>query len=154
LLGTDHWDVAVTLGKLGEFYFKQGRYNDAEPFLVRVITIRERIFGWRDPAMAKPLTRLAHLYTRQRKHARAEQIVRYALTLFAQTLPSDHPDIIGCLNLLAEVYRGLSRYVDADFVWKVAQGLVDGSEGRQQVVRLQYPHPPRISGPTPQVSET
>jgi hypothetical protein len=104
--------------------------------------------------MAKPLVRLAHLYSRQRKHARSEQIVRYSLTLFSRVLASDHPDVIGCLNLLAEVYRGLSRYGEADAVWQLAQGLVEGSEDRQKVVRLTYPHPPRISALEPQVSET
>ena len=153
-LGADDWDVAVTLGKLGEVYFKQGRYNEAEPLLVRAIGIRERVMGWGDPAMARPLMRLAHLYARQRKNDRAEQIVRYALTLFSRLLPStDDPEIIGCLNLLAEIYRGLSRYADADMVWKLAQGLISGSEGRQQVVRLHYPHPPRIAVRQPQVSE-
>jgi hypothetical protein len=68
-------------------------------------------------------------------------------------LPSDHPDIIGCLNLLAEIYRGLSRYGEADGVWQLAQALVEGSGDRQKVVRLAVPHPPRISAPEPQVSE-
>lgn len=145
--GPKDWAAAVTLNKLGEVYLKQGRYNEAESFLVRVVEIHERTFGWDNPAMAKPLARLAHLYAKQRKDGRAEQLARYALNLFASVLPPGHREIIGCLNLLAEIYRGLSRYADADAVWKLAQGLVDGTERREKITRFILPNPPRLSPP-------
>jgi tetratricopeptide (TPR) repeat protein len=147
VLGPRDWDVAVTLNKLGEVYLKNGRYNDAEQFLLRVVAIRERVLGWGDPALAKPLTRLGHLYRKQRKDGRAEQLVRYALKLFADVLPSDHPEIIGCLSLLSEIYRGLSRFADSDAVWRLAQGLVDGTQQPHKLARFVLPNPPRLSGP-------
>jgi tetratricopeptide (TPR) repeat protein len=147
LLGPEDWDLTVTLNRLGEVYLKQGRYGDAEVFFLRVITIRERVLGWGDPAMAKPLIRLGHLYVKQRKDGRAEQLVRYALKLLADVLPSDHPEIIGCLGLLTEVYRGLSRYADADALWELTQRLADGTERADKIKPFVLPTPPRMSGP-------
>jgi tetratricopeptide (TPR) repeat protein len=137
----------VTLNKLGELYLKQGRYNEAEAFLLRVLAIRERILGWGDPALAKPLAKLGLLYRKQRKDGRAEHIVRYALKLFSGFLPSDHPDVIGCLKLLSEIYRGLTRYADADAVWSLAQNLAEGKGRREKLAELTLQTPPRLSGP-------
>jgi tetratricopeptide (TPR) repeat protein len=142
--GPDSWEAGVTLNKLCDVYFKQGRYNDAESFLLRVLGIRERAFGWQDPALAKPLTWLGRIYARQRKDGRAEHLVRYALKLFLDVLPSSHPDIIDCLRLLSEVYRGLGRYKDADAVWTLAQGLVDGTASSEKIGRYVFAEPPRI----------
>jgi tetratricopeptide (TPR) repeat protein len=147
VLGPMDWDVAVTLDRLADLYYKQARYNEAEAELLRVVTIRERLLGWDDPAMAKPLARLAQLYTRQRKTGRAEQLVRYALRLFTEVLPPGHAEVIGCLNLLAEIYHGLSRFADAEAVTKLARGLVDGTEDAAKLQRFVFPKPPRISGP-------
>ncbi len=148
--GSNDWEFAVTLSKLGEVYLKQGRYNEAESCLFRVIAIHERALGWDDPAMAKPLARLAQLYQEQRKDGQAEQIARYALKLLARVLPPGHREIIGCLNLLAEIYRGLSRYEDADAVGKLARGLADGTERGEEITRFILPNPPRISPPKAQ----
>jgi len=147
LLGAADWDLAVTLNRLAELYLKQERYGDAEAFLLRVVTIRERILGWGDPAMAKPLLRLGRLYVKQRKEGRAEQLVRYALKLLAEVLPPDHPEIIGCLNLLTEIYRGLSRYADADVLWELTQRLADGTERADKIKPFVLPTPPRMFGP-------
>ena len=57
--GSNEWSIVATLNKLAAVYLKQDRYNDAEPLLVRVVEIHERVLGWNDPAVAKPLFRLA-----------------------------------------------------------------------------------------------
>ena len=145
VLGENDWDVAVTLNKLGELYLKQGRYNEAEAFLLRVLEIRERVLGWGDPHLAKPLAKLGLLYRRQRKDGRAEHIVRYALKLFSSVLPPDHPDVIGCLKLLSEIYRGLTRYSDADAAWSLAQNLSEGKGHSEKLAALTLPNPPRLS---------
>lgn len=148
ILGPADWEVGVTLERLADLYLKQERYNEAEIHLLRVLMIRERVLGWEDPAMAKPLVHLAQLYAKQRKTGRAEQLVRYALKLFAEVLPPGHNEIITSLNLLGELYHSLSRFSDADAAWKLARDLVDGNEdSKQDLVRFATPRPPRISGP-------
>ena len=148
ILGPADWEVGVTLERLADLYFKQERYNEAETYLLRVLMIRERVLGWDDPAMAKPLMHLAQLYAKQRKTGRAEQLVRYALKLFSEVLPPGHNEIITSVNLLAEIYHSLSRFADADAVWKLARDLMDGTDGsRSKLSRYAVGTPPRISGP-------
>jgi len=152
--GSNDWNFAVTLSKLGEVYLKQDRYNEAQSCLLRAIAIHERAVGWEHPAMAKPLARLAQLYQRQRKDGQAEQLAGYALKLLASVFPPGHPEIIGCLNLLAGIYRGLGRYADADDVSKLAQALADGTGRHEKITRFILPNPPKLSLPqAPEVQE-
>jgi tetratricopeptide (TPR) repeat protein len=145
--GSDEWNIVATLNKLAAVYLKQDRYNEAEPLLVRVVQIHERALGWNDPAVAKPLLRLAELYAKQRKDAQAEQLAGYALKLFASTLPAGHPEIVGCLEVLSGIYRGLGRYADSEAISETAQVLASGVGRHEQIARFTLPDPPKMPPP-------
>ena len=66
---------------LAVLYRAQARYSDAERLCLRALSLREKEFGPGHPEIAKILTNLADLYTRQRHHAKAEAVLRRALGL-------------------------------------------------------------------------
>jgi tetratricopeptide (TPR) repeat protein len=143
-----HWEVAVTLSKLSDLYFRQERYNEAAEQLLRVCAITEALLGNQDVTLARFVLRLAQVYVRQRKFESAEQILRWALRLFAEALPNDHPDVIACLRLLSGVYRGMSRYSAAEAVAALAQALLNGDADRERIRPYESQKPPRF-GQTP-----
>jgi hypothetical protein len=45
-LGEEHLDIVVLLGKLAESIKEQGRYNDAESFYRKSLTIHCKVYGY------------------------------------------------------------------------------------------------------------
>jgi CHAT domain-containing protein/Tfp pilus assembly protein PilF len=113
-LGSDHPDVAKSLGSLAMLYADQGRYADAEPLYRRALAINEKRLGADHPDVATSLSGLAVLYTHQGRFADAEPLYRRALEINEKALGPDHPAVASSLNNLAFLYHNQGRYADAE----------------------------------------
>jgi tetratricopeptide (TPR) repeat protein len=107
-------NVALGLSWLAELYRKQGRYSDAEPLLVRSLSIREQQLGANHPDTAGSLNDLAGLYYFQGRYSEAEPLHVRSLSIREQQLGADHPNVATSLNNLAELYRLQGRYSEAE----------------------------------------
>lgn len=113
-LGSDHLDVASSLGYLAILYKDQGKYTEAEPLYHRALHIRERILGPDHPQVARLLNNLGVLFWQQCRHAEAEPLYQRALRIWKQTLGPDHPDTTFALDNLAGLYGYQGRYAEAE----------------------------------------
>ncbi len=143
------WDLAVTLNKIGELYFRQERYNEAEPYLIGSLFLRQQILGWRHPGLAGPMTRVALLFSARRQFESAEQFLRYTLALQANSLDANDPAVIANLNELAKVYDHMGRYGLAKSVRELAEKL---AAGEQRSIPVDFPPPPRVSADLPETA--
>src|SRR5262249_10942834 len=66
--------VAHLLTKAGTYLRQRGQYADAEPLLVRALTICEQHLGTEHPDTARSLNTLATLYWQQSKYELAEPL--------------------------------------------------------------------------------
>nr|WP_281258998.1 tetratricopeptide repeat protein [Stenomitos frigidus] len=107
-------DVAVDLAWLANLYYFQGRYTEAEPLLLRALTISEQQLGADHPDVAARLNSLANLYYFQGRYREIESLYQRALTISEQQLGADHPDVATKLNNLANLYRTQGRYAEAE----------------------------------------
>jgi tetratricopeptide (TPR) repeat protein len=110
-------DLATCLNWLAELYDSQGRYGEAEPLLVRSLSIREQQLGTNHPHVATSLNNLAELYDSQGRYGEAEPMYMRSLSIREQQLGNDHPDVATSLNGLANLYESQGRYGEAEALY-------------------------------------
>ncbi|MEK7405859.1 MAG: tetratricopeptide repeat protein [Acidobacteriota bacterium] len=150
MLGTSHWDTSVTLRKMGEWYFRHGRFNEAAPLLWRFIEIQGDIIGRTDISLAGVYSRLGELYTRQGKCRAAELLLRYSLALFNETAEPPDSWVVQTLQKLAEAYRGLGRFAEAEAVAALARRIAEAWD-QGKTPHFEWPGmiPPTPTAPAP-----
>ena len=85
-------EAASLLNRTGWYLNERGRYSEAEPLLVRALSIREGQLGAEHPDTAQSLNDLATLYQNQGKYAEAEPLFVRALSIFErESVPSIPP---------------------------------------------------------------
>jgi tetratricopeptide (TPR) repeat protein len=89
--GAEHPDTAQILNNLAELYYAMGRYPEAEPLLVRSLTIRIQQLGADHPDTAGSLNNQAQLYRAMRRYPDAEPLYLEALKIFLNGLGENHP---------------------------------------------------------------
>jgi tetratricopeptide (TPR) repeat protein len=71
--GKDHPDVAVTVRNLGALYALQGRYDKAEPYYRRAISVLEKAWGTTNPQLFPILNDFVAVLRANHSYAEAEQ---------------------------------------------------------------------------------
>jgi len=122
--GASGWELAVTLGKLGEFYLSEGKYGECEPLLIRALNIKQQILGKHDPSLAADLKRLAEVYTAQGRPHTAEPLLETSAAMLERALGGKHPDIVPALNRLARVYREQARVSEAARLLEISLAIL------------------------------
>jgi len=114
-LGPEHPDVATSLNNLALLYYTQGRYDQAEPLLMRTLAIREKVLRPEHPDVAQSLNNLAVLYHDQGKYDQAEPLYQHALVIREKVLGPEHPGVVATfLSNLASLYHDQGKYDQAE----------------------------------------
>src|SRR5205807_1216345 len=108
-LGPEHPDTANSLNNLAGLYNNQGKYEQAEPLLVRALEIREQQLGADHPDTAGSLYCLAYLYQHQKKYEQAEPLYKRALSIYQQKLGETHHDTRALRQNYAILLRAMGR---------------------------------------------
>jgi len=72
------YDTAESLNNLALLHNREGKYAEAEPLLMRVLSISEQQLGLVYPNTARCLNNLATLYSSQGKYGEAETLYHCA----------------------------------------------------------------------------
>lgn len=105
---------AKSLSILGEKYFNQGKYAEAEPLYKQSLKIMEKALGPHHPEVGNTLNNLAALYRAQRKYAEAEPLYKRLLKIMEKDLGSHHPNVVNALDSLSQLYQYQKKYTDAE----------------------------------------
>ena len=120
-LGPQDPRLATTLNSLAETHRAQGRFEEAETFHKRALSIREKALGPGHAATAQSLNNLAAIYKAQRRYAEAIPLLKRALEINEKLLGRDHPDLAPDLKSLAELYRLQGRDSEAETLERRSQ---------------------------------
>lgn len=110
-LGDSHPETGYTEGKLASFYYKQGKYLEAEQHFNTALKSQKALPY--SPDLAQTLYGLARLYTDQRNYAGAEPLFKQAMAIQERAIP-EHPDFADTLDAYAELLSKTDRQAAAD----------------------------------------
>jgi tetratricopeptide (TPR) repeat protein len=116
-------EAAPLLRKAGVYLQERGQYKDAEPLLVRALSIREQQSGETHLDTAMGLNNLANLYWYQGKYEQAEPLHQRALSIREQQLGETHPDTAKSLDNLANLYMDQGKYKLAEPLYQRALSI-------------------------------
>jgi tetratricopeptide (TPR) repeat protein/transcriptional regulator with XRE-family HTH domain len=111
-------EVAELFHKAGFYLRERGQYAEAEPLLVRTLSIREQELGTEHLDTGASLHSLGVLYRRQGKYEQAETLYLQALSIYEQHLGTEHPNTASVLNDLAALYVRLGKYEQAEILYQ------------------------------------
>ena len=121
--GLEHANTAIALQKLGMAEMGLGQYSEAEGFLTRAVTIREKASDPQGAPMAELLNGLGQVYYYESKNAEAEATFQRALTTGEKALGPEHPDVAESLNDLALIYDAQGKYAESERFYKRALAI-------------------------------
>ena len=109
LFGTDSPEIVPILNALARVYNKQGRYPQAEPILLRSLTLGEKQSGT-ELEIGESLNILGRTYHKQGRYTEAEPLLHRALTLQQKVLGPKDPTVASSMDSLASLYYRQGRY--------------------------------------------
>ncbi len=100
--------------RLATSYYQQGETVKAEPLFRRLIDLRERTSGTKDPDVVTALNYLATIYHRRGEYTRARPLYLRALELLEKEYGKEAPEVATVLHNLAAGTREMGDYAQAE----------------------------------------
>lgn len=113
-------DIARLYNNIAVVYSSQGRYKEAERYLLESIKIRQDILGDRRFEMASSYNNLANLYDEQGRYMDAERYYLDALRIKEGMLGREHPLTAVTYNNLAVLYDSEERFRESETYYQTA----------------------------------
>jgi len=112
-LGEEHPDTLAAMEGLARVYWRQGRYDRAQPLFNKTLEGRRKILGEEHPDTLYSMNGLAALYFSQGRYTEAESLYTKMLQISRPLLGEDVSTVLFMGNL-ATVYRAQGRYSEAE----------------------------------------
>jgi tetratricopeptide (TPR) repeat protein len=122
-------EISTSLDRLGQLYYRQGRYLEAEPLYQKALRLRQHLLDPEHSAVASSLNNLALLHESQGRYAEAEPLLERALSILEQQLGQTHPHVARSLNNLAKLYKSQGRYAEAEPLYERARSILEQQLG-------------------------
>ncbi len=127
-VGPGNTVLVADLNNLAGVLVAQEKYNQAEPFMRRAVTILESVKSSEPLKVAEALSLLATIYIRQEKLVESEPLIKRALVIRKQYLLPEHPDVAQTLSDYAKLLRKLKRDDEAEQMYKEALHILSKIE--------------------------
>lgn len=133
-VGTSDTALVADFNNLAGVLVAQEKYNQAEPFMRRAVSILDVAKEVEPLKVAEALSLLATIYVRQDKLAESEPLIKRALEIRRQHLSSDHPDVAQTLSDYAKLLRKMQREQEAEIMYKEALLILSKIEEEQNEI--------------------
>jgi tetratricopeptide (TPR) repeat protein len=110
----DEKRTASLWAELGEAYYDEGRWAEAEELVVRVMETRTRVLGKEHPDTLSSMANLAATYRDQGRWTEAEELDVRVMETSTRVLGKEHPDTLCSMANLAATYRNQGRWTEAE----------------------------------------
>ncbi len=94
--------------------YQRGRYAEAEPLLRKVVDVRRRLLGEKDPGTCNGHHELAFILSQQGQFEEAETLYRKVIALRGSVLGEDHPETAAACNSFAAQLNIQGRHTEAE----------------------------------------
>ncbi len=130
-VGTSDTALVADFNNLAGVLVAQEKYNQAEPFMRRAVSILDVAKEVEPLKVAEALSLLATIYTRQDKLAESEPLIKRALEIRRANLSAEHPDVAQTLSDYAKLLRKMQREEEAETMYKEALAILSKIEEEQ-----------------------
>jgi tetratricopeptide (TPR) repeat protein len=121
---------ALILNEIAFVYYRNARYDKAEPLMKRAIEIFEKSLGEDHPSVATALNNLAQLYKDTNRLAEAEPLMKRVVEILENSDGEPMPNYAGALNNLAGLYQRTGRLTEAEPLLKQALAIDEANFGK------------------------
>jgi hypothetical protein len=106
-------EKSILLWKFGMCLYSDGRYNEAETPILRVMETRRRVLGPEHPSTLTSMSNLASTYWNQGRWTEAEELGVQVMETRRRVLGPEHPDTLTSMNNLAWIWKSQGRNHEA-----------------------------------------
>lgn len=106
--------IATCLDGLGETYFRQGRFDQAEPYFEKAFAMRRKSLPPAHEDLVASLNSLSATYFFQRKYSMAKPLCEQLLATYELLLGKHHPEVATCLINLGLIAMSENKFGDAE----------------------------------------
>jgi tetratricopeptide (TPR) repeat protein len=92
----------------------QSEYSQAEPLYLRLLAIRQAVFGRDSADLISTLDSLAYVQFGLKRYAEAQPVYERLLALWEASAGPDHPMVALTLDKMAEFFAAQERYSEAE----------------------------------------
>ncbi|MCX6841728.1 MAG: tetratricopeptide repeat protein [candidate division WOR-3 bacterium] len=117
------------VNNLASVLIEEEKYNEAEEFARRALTISEKELGPDHSDTSDSLNTLAVLFMMQRRYAESESLLRRALANLEKNLGTNHPLVMITMDNLGMVLHHLCRYTEAESLHRRALRISEETLG-------------------------
>ena len=107
-------EKSVLLWKFGMCLYSDGRYNEAETPILRVMETRRRMLGPEHPDTLTSMSNLASTYWNQGRWTEAEELEVQVMEIARRVLGPEHPSTLTSMGNLASTYTNQGRLTEAE----------------------------------------
>jgi CHAT domain-containing protein/tetratricopeptide (TPR) repeat protein len=136
-------DVASSMDDLGDFYGREGRFDDGERLLKQALKLTEQTYGadvqTKAPNYDKMFNDLGNLYMYAGRFPDAEKALGRSLAIVRARLGDNHPNVAAAMGDLANAMADETRFAEAEDLDKRALAVdekVFGSDHPRTAVGL------------------
>jgi serine/threonine protein kinase/Flp pilus assembly protein TadD len=126
---TDTMDTASALSNLGILLLLQGRFDEAETYLLENVEIVRRLAGDRHPELAKALENLGNVYYRKQEFDRTLELLGEVMEMRREVLGDDDPAVARTLNNMGMVYNAAGQPKKAEAALREASDRIERAYG-------------------------
>ena len=130
-VGTSDTALVADFNNLAGVLVAQEKYNQAEPFMRRAVSILDVAKEVEPLKVAEALSLLATIYMRQDKLVESEPLVKRALEIRRTNLSAEHPDVAQTLSDYDKLLRKMQREEEAETMYKEALAILSKIEEEQ-----------------------
>jgi tetratricopeptide (TPR) repeat protein len=121
-LGIDQWQIGDNNGEktayvqsvVGQVYFEEGLWKEAEELQVQAMETRKRVLGEEHPDTLTSMANLASTYWNQGRWTEAEKLDVQVMETRKRVLGEEHPSMLTSIANLASTYRNQGRWTEAE----------------------------------------
>jgi len=133
-VGDAELKMASLLHKLSGMFLFQGRWDNAEEYLLEAVDSRQRVLGEEHPHTLTSKNNLAATYSNQGRWKEAESLQVQVMETRQRVLGEEHPHTLDSKNSLALTYRKQGRWTEAESLY------LQLMETKQRVLGEVHPH--------------
>lgn len=112
--GEEDPSVITEMNVLSVLLYAQGKMEQAEPLLKKVLALRERVLGPNHADVAESLVNLAVLHNKKGNYWKALPMLNNALEILRKANGDRDPETVACLSWIAETHQKQGQYFEAE----------------------------------------